>query len=75
MSHVKPIRSWAKAISWRVIGSTLSAYILFQATGSGKIALSFGVVETVVKIIMFYLHERAWDRIAFGKMEAENGHP
>lgn len=71
MSHVKPIRSWAKAISWRVIGSTLSGYILFQATGSCKAALGFSIVETIVKIVMFYLHERTWDRIPFGKVEVK----
>ena len=53
-------RHIAKTISWRVIGTldtmTLSAII----TGSWTIGLTIGGVEVLTKMVLYFLHERAW---------------
>ena len=63
----KPIRSIAKAISWRVTGTIDTVIVSYVLTGSPKAALSIGFAELFTKMALYYLHERAWMRIKFGK--------
>ena len=62
-------RSLAKAISWRVTGTLDTIVISFFITGRIRLALSIGFIELFTKIGLYYLHERAWNRIALGKTE------
>ena len=61
------LTSVAKAISWRVIGTIDTTVISYLITGKWSFALSIGGVEVFTKIILFYLHERAW--LYIGKVE------
>ena len=63
-------RSLAKAISWRITGTLDTMVISFIITGRVKLALSIGFVELFTKIGLYYLHERAWNRIALGKTKS-----
>lgn len=60
-------RSILKAISWRIAGSIDTIAISYFITGSVKSALSIGFIETFTKIMIYYFHERLWERIEFGK--------
>lgn len=60
-------RSLAKAISWRVAGTVDTIVISWIITGQFTIAISIGFVEVFTKIVLFYLHERVWNRIKFGR--------
>ncbi|MSU47349.1 MAG: DUF2061 domain-containing protein [Lacunisphaera sp.] len=69
-------RSFAKAVSWRCVG-TLDTFVvsfvvltLTGATGGSKglaLHISGGIasVEVVTKVILYYLHERVWARFLF----------
>lgn len=61
------LRSILKAVSWRVSGTIATAIIVLLATGKWTLALFVGVLEFVAKIGIFFVHERIWDRITFGK--------
>ncbi|MGZ4963947.1 MAG: DUF2061 domain-containing protein [Limisphaerales bacterium] len=61
-------RSVAKAISWRAIGTIDTMVISFIITGKVKLAVSIGCVELFTKIGLFYVHERAWHRIPYGRV-------
>lgn len=63
----KPHRSFAKAVSWRITGTLDTVVISFLITGRIKWALSIGTVEVFTKICLYYLHERIWNVIAFGR--------
>lgn len=52
--------SFAKGISWRLVGTIDTILISYLITGQWKFALSIGSVEVFTKIILFYFHERAW---------------
>ncbi len=75
-------RSLIKAITWRFFGSLdtfLLSFIIpmmFHANmgSSAKIAFSIAAVETLTKIGLFYLHERAWARIRWGRADTEIEH-
>ena len=65
MVHVK--RHIAKAISYRFIGSLQTVLIGYALTGSIYISSIAGVVELVVKPIIYFIHERVWYKfIKFG---------
>lgn len=67
--HEKPYRSIVKALSWRMTGTLDTIVISFLISGRIKIALSIGVVELFTKLTLYYLHERAWNRIPFGRVK------
>jgi uncharacterized membrane protein len=64
-------RSWTKAVSYRVVGSLYSFVVLYLVSGKLLISLSLSAVEVVSKIVIFYYHERIWDKISFGKVKQQ----
>lgn len=63
----RPIRSVVKAISWRTIGTLDTIGISWLLTGDVKTALGIGSVELVTKMVLYFGHERLWNRINFGR--------
>jgi len=60
-------RSLAKTITWRVFASTTTTITLvFLFTGELFVSLGVGITELIAKLIVYYLHERAWDRVSWG---------
>jgi adenylylsulfate kinase len=64
-------RSIAKAVSWRVLGTLATSAIVFLFTRRWALSLFVGGLEFVSKIGLFWLHERAWDRLHYGRSQAE----
>ena len=63
-------RSIIKTISWRTIGTIDTMVISYIITGNLVMAASIGSIEVVTKMILYYFHERAWNKIKIGKHEA-----
>jgi uncharacterized membrane protein len=68
----KPYRSLVKAISWRATGTADTILISWLITGQMKWALSIGFVELFTKIVLYYVHERVWTRIDFGRVKKKD---
>ena len=49
-----------KTISWRVLGTIDTILLSWFITGSWKLGLSIGGVEVITKMVLYFLHERAW---------------
>ncbi|HEX7585791.1 MAG TPA: DUF2061 domain-containing protein, partial [Prolixibacteraceae bacterium] len=64
----KSYRSIAKSVSWRTIGTIDTVVIAFLITGKAEIAISIGGIEVFTKMTLYYLHERTWNRINFGRI-------
>ena len=62
----KPIRSLAKAISWRITGSLDTILLSWWFTQSMNTALAIGLTEVITKTFLYYGHERIWSRIRLG---------
>lgn len=62
-----PRRSIVKSISWRVIGTIDTVIISWIVTGTLKLAFSIGVVELFTKMVLYFFHERMWNKIKWGK--------
>ena len=63
----KHYRSLTKAISYRVTGTLTTMVLSYIITGHLRWALSIGVAELFTKVIVYYFHERLWDKIYFGR--------
>ena len=59
-----------KALSWRAAGTVDTTFISFIVTGHIRWALTIGLVELFTKLTLYYLHERVWERISFGREKA-----
>ena len=54
------LRSVLKGLTWRIIATTTTISIAYIITGEINSALKIGAIEFVGKILIYYLHERAW---------------
>ena len=60
-------RSVLKALSWRIFGTVVTAALVYLFTKRLVLSLAVGALEFFSKIGLFWLHERMWDRWAWGK--------
>jgi uncharacterized membrane protein len=60
-------RSFIKAVTYRVFGSLTTAGIVFFYNGSAKVAVGAGALDAVSKIVLYFLHERAWSYVPYGR--------
>jgi uncharacterized membrane protein len=60
-------RSLVKALSWRVLGTLDTVVISWIITGTLAVAFSIGLIELFTKMGLFFVHERLWNRISWGK--------
>jgi uncharacterized membrane protein len=63
----KHYRSFVKSLSWRFTGTVDTIVISYFITGQLKFAVKIGAVELFTKIFLYYLHERVWDKLSFGR--------
>jgi uncharacterized membrane protein len=68
----KPYRSMVKAISWRATGTVDTIVVSLIVTGQLKLAVSIGAIELVTKICLYYVHERIWNKISFGRVKSKD---
>lgn len=66
-SSERPLRSILKAISWRIIGTLDTIFIAWFLSGEITLAFSIGSLELVTKMVLYFLHERAWNQVKWGK--------
>ena len=62
----KPLRSLLKALSWRVTGSLDTILLSWLFTQNVNTALAIGLTEVLTKTLLYYVHERAWNRLKIG---------
>ena len=62
-------RSILKTLSWRLLATLTTIALVWLFTGHPGTAFTVGGIEIILKMILYYLHERAWDRTSFGRKE------
>ena len=62
-------RSMINTISWRLLATITTAAIVYAFTGMWNIALAVGGIEIILKLVLYYFHERTWNRIPYGRRE------
>lgn len=61
------MRSIAKSVSYRIgcIGIILA--VVYLISGDIKLAAAITIVHQIIVTIFYYLHERIWNRLEWGK--------
>lgn len=65
------IRSIMKTISWRITATVITVTLVYLFTGRTDIAFTIGGIEVIAKMVVYFLHERGWDRVRFGRQQFE----
>jgi len=65
-------RSLLKAVTWRLAGSMTTISVVWIYTSNVQLSVCAATIDLFVKILAYYVHERVWDKIDFGKMETLN---
>jgi uncharacterized membrane protein len=60
-------RTIAKVVSWRVVITASNMTAGFIASGDWMVGLKVAAIALVVNSTIFWLHERAWNKIHWGK--------
>ncbi|MFC2074634.1 adenylyl-sulfate kinase [Campylobacterota bacterium] len=64
-------RSIVKGISWRVVATSTTIVIVYFFFGRLDLAIAAGMIETVLKVALYWAHERAWFQVAWGRKKIE----
>ncbi len=65
MEH--PKRSFVKALTWRFFGFVITTTIVFIYSRDLKEAFAVGVGVESIKFVLYYIHERVWNKMDFGR--------
>jgi len=65
MDH--PKRSLVKSISWRIFSFILTIVIIYAYTKNIKQAVGVGAGIDIIKMVLYYIHERLWNKSDFGR--------
>jgi uncharacterized membrane protein len=60
-------RSLAKSITWRLIAIVVTFLVGFVMTGSLAFAASLSLLSNLINFVLYYLHERVWLKIHWGR--------
>lgn len=60
-------RSWVKSLTWRLIATAITIAGVGVATGDWVLAGSLGAILNLVKAVLYYAHERAWEQSRWGR--------
>lgn len=66
------LRSIIKGFTWRIIATSTIFGITYFTTGEMDTAITIASIEFVIKLIIYYLHERAWQTVPRGSIRRIN---
>jgi len=64
---VTKTRSFVKALSYRIWGTLSSVAVAYVITKNASLSVTIAFWETVVKVFIYYAHERGWNYIQWGR--------
>jgi uncharacterized membrane protein len=65
--YERSLRSLIKAVTFRVIVVTSDFIIVFALTKRYDLAFGMVILTNVASTILFYLHERLWNTVSWGR--------
>ena len=63
-------RSIVKSISWRFFAALITSLVVFFMTGKMEFAAKVGMIDTAIKLVVYFGHERIWNKINSGRLPA-----
>jgi adenylylsulfate kinase len=65
------MRSVLKAFTWRLVATITTISIVYILTGNLELTAMAGFYDVVLKLILFFFHERIWNQIQYGRTLSE----
>ncbi len=62
------LRSVVKGISWRVLATLVTTIVVFLYSGELAAAAIVGSLDALAKIVLYWGHERIWQRTTWGRI-------
>ncbi|MFH0913340.1 MAG: DUF2061 domain-containing protein [Candidatus Omnitrophota bacterium] len=62
-------RTLAKTFSWRIVGFLVTTGVLYLFNRDVKKSLIIMGSADFIKIFIYYIHERFWNKIKFGRIK------
>ena len=62
------LRSILKSLSWRITATVTTILIAYIITGNYEVAIKIGGIEVIVKLLIYYFHERLWLLMPLGSV-------
>ena len=66
-----PTRIWTKALTWQALGLLVMAGVNYLYLGDWQAGVTLSVVLSLAGLVMFYVHERLWGRVRWGRRVVE----
>ena len=60
-------RTVMKTVSWRIVATLTTGITVYILTVEIFLSLSVIGIEVIAKILFYYLHERVWNLVQWGK--------
>jgi adenylylsulfate kinase len=60
-------RSLLKGVVWEAISFVLTLIAVYIIYGNLSFSVKFSLVLTVIKMFLFFIHERIWKKVMWGK--------
>lgn len=60
-------RSVAKALTFRILVIISNGILVYLLTGEVKLVLSVVTLTTVINTLLYFLHERIWNKVDWGR--------
>ncbi len=66
-------RSLAKAVTWRIIGTIDTFLLSWLITKEPVTAGAIAGLEVLTKTVLYYFHERGWNKVKWGSSRTDTG--
>jgi uncharacterized membrane protein len=63
-------RTLIKTISWRALATCTTIALVYGFTRELTLAAGIGGLELILKLALYYAHERVWNTLSWGKQSA-----
>jgi uncharacterized membrane protein len=66
---VSKSRSLIKSLTWRIVALITTFVSAYWITGEEIAALQVTVLTNTINFILYYAHERGWNKIKWGRIQ------
>lgn len=70
--HETNMRSVVKSITFRILATVTTIILVYIFFGRLDLAALIGGLEILIKLILYFFHERIWNRVSWGKIIMED---
>jgi len=65
------VRSLLKTVSWRLLATLTTIMLVFVFSKDLTLGTIVGITELITKTILYYVHERLWNQLNFGRAKVK----